>query len=125
MLLAYTAFRSYVLFNRINPDISKKGLMRDLNLEGPFQPQTSGFDFSFGIGKPLDPSYGYYTAVERLAYFSAVPNPDGTFNKTKETRNIELVQCGSEGNFHYSNQSEVVMLNINKYMCFNRTNLTL
>jgi hypothetical protein len=50
VLLAYTAYRSYVLFNRINPDISKKGLMRDLNSEEPFRPQDFGFDLAFGIG---------------------------------------------------------------------------
>ena len=40
----------------------------NLNTQGPFQPQTMGFDFAFGIGEPLDPSIGYYTATEVIQY---------------------------------------------------------
>lgn len=64
VLLAYVVYRSIILFNRINPDVSKKGLLRDLSSAHSFSPQDYGFDFAFGIGKPLDPKYGFYTAYE-------------------------------------------------------------
>lgn len=38
VLLAYATYRSVILFNKINPDISKKGLIRNLNEAGPFKP---------------------------------------------------------------------------------------
>lgn len=34
--------------------------MRDLNFEEPYRPQKKGFDFGFGLGEPLDPSYGTF-----------------------------------------------------------------
>jgi hypothetical protein len=60
ILVAYTSFKTYVLFNRVNPNISKAEFIRDLDKEGPFKPYDFGFDFAFGIGSQLDPSIGYY-----------------------------------------------------------------
>jgi hypothetical protein len=64
ILFAFTIYRSYILFNRINPNVSKQGFFRDLDKEPPFKPYDYGFDMAFGIpgGKGLDNTYGYYTA---------------------------------------------------------------
>ena len=62
ILMAYTAFKSYVLFNKVNPNISKAEFIRNLDSEGEFRPYKMGFDFAFGLGIPLDPSIGHYQA---------------------------------------------------------------
>jgi len=52
------------MFNRINPDVSKKVFVRDLNEAGYFNPYEHGFDFAFGIMRDypnLDPSIGKFT----------------------------------------------------------------
>jgi len=61
ILLAYSAYRLFFLVNRFNPTVSKTTLIRDPEEDMPFRPQDFGFDFSFGLVKQLDPSYGYFT----------------------------------------------------------------
>jgi hypothetical protein len=39
VLLSYAAYRSYILINKIHPEISKKGLIRNLNDAGEFHPR--------------------------------------------------------------------------------------
>lgn len=98
--------------------------MRDLNEAGPFQPQHMGFDFAFGLGFPLDPSYGNFSATEVISYYNKTVGKNGKYEKIKEKRSIQLKTCGTEL-FGYRNQSEVAMYNINNYLCFNRNNYTL
>jgi hypothetical protein len=100
ILAAYSCYKSIILFNKINPDISKKGLLRDLDAEGPFKPQDYGFDFAFGLSKSLDPSYGNIVAYENVFYFQE--NAKGEYVKVKERINLDLVLCGSE-HFNYQN----------------------
>jgi hypothetical protein len=51
VLQAYTGFKSYVLFNRVNPNTSKSGFIRDLDFEDVFRPALDyGFDLAFSIG---------------------------------------------------------------------------
>ena len=51
VLLAYAGFKSYVLFNRVNPNTSKSGFIRDLDVEDVFRPALDyGFDLAFSIG---------------------------------------------------------------------------
>ncbi len=38
ILLAYTAYKTYVLFNKVNPNISKAGFIRDLDITDSFRP---------------------------------------------------------------------------------------
>ena len=66
VMMAYTGFKTYVLFNKVNPTISKAGFIRDLDSEGAFRPYQLGFDFAFGIVNGLDPSVGFYQVQEIL-----------------------------------------------------------
>ena len=59
--MAYTIFRVHYLVNRMAPSINKTTLIRDPSTDAPFNPQETGFDFAFGLGKPIDPSYGFMT----------------------------------------------------------------
>jgi hypothetical protein len=43
ILAAFTIYRLNVLVGRVNPMINKKGLHRDLDLEGPLKPYKYGF----------------------------------------------------------------------------------
>jgi hypothetical protein len=38
VLLAFATYRCYVLIGKVNPTINKKGLLRDLDIEGPLKP---------------------------------------------------------------------------------------
>jgi len=49
LLLSFSGFGLYRMFERINPDVSLKTFVRDLNLEGPYKPEDQGFDIAFGI----------------------------------------------------------------------------
>lgn len=64
----FFSYKTYNLLNRLNANVSKQDYVMNLNTQGPYQPQTMGFDFAFGIGGPLDPSIGYYTATEVIQY---------------------------------------------------------
>lgn len=66
VMMAYTGFKTYVLFNKVNPTISKAEFIRDLDSEGAFRPYQLGFDFAFGIVNGLDPSVGFYQVQEVL-----------------------------------------------------------
>ena len=54
-MLAYTIFRLHFLVNRLAPGIAKTTLIRDPAEDEPFKPSETGFDFAFGLGKPIDP----------------------------------------------------------------------
>ena len=62
IMLAYTIFRLHYMVNRLSPSIAKTTLIRDPNADAPFKPQETGFDFAFGLGKPIDPTIGFMTA---------------------------------------------------------------
>ena len=38
ILTAYAVYRGVILLNKMNPDVSKKSFLRDLNLAGEFRP---------------------------------------------------------------------------------------
>ena len=56
------------MFTRNNSNIYLSNFRQDLNQAGTFQPQNYGFDFSFGLGTPLDPKYGNYE-VNQVNYY--------------------------------------------------------
>lgn len=50
ILLAYSVYRTYYMFGILNPSISKKGLLHNMNNVPPLTPSNYDFDFAFGIG---------------------------------------------------------------------------
>ena len=86
VLLAYLVHRSYIMFNKINPTINKKGLLRDLNNEGILKPSEKGFSIAFGIGQELDPRIGYYSLHEVDTNYTDGPDAQGNFQKVKGKR---------------------------------------
>jgi hypothetical protein len=60
IVLAFTGYRLDILVSRKHPNVTEQILMKDLNLEEPYRPQEDGFDFAFGLGAPLDPTYGTF-----------------------------------------------------------------
>lgn len=96
VLLAYAIYKCYILLNRINPEINKKSLIRDLNMAGPYVPTDFGFDLAFGVGQPIDPTIGFYTA--QYVQFVYVENPAGSGilkkKKIKTTMNIDYCNNG-------------------------------
>lgn len=97
MLLAYTTFRAVILLNKINPEISKKGMIRNLETTEAINPFDFGFDFAFGLSQPLDPSYGSYIAQQAIYYYNKTE--DGTFVKVKESIDLEIEKCGNNFRF--------------------------
>jgi hypothetical protein len=90
--------------------------MRDLNLEEPYRPQEDGFDFAFGLGTPLDPSYGTFEVTEVRYTFTDQALPNGEKQRVKEKRGLSLVECGSQY-FNYANKGGIKKFGIDKMMC--------
>jgi hypothetical protein len=59
-ILAFTTYRLIVLATKSDPEVSKQSFMRDLDASPPLKPGDYGFNIAFGIGKPLDMSYGKF-----------------------------------------------------------------
>ena len=71
----------------------------------------------------MDPSYGYYEVFETFTKYSDKPNANGIYEKKKEKRQLELVQCGTD-NFIFKNKTEIIMYGVNKMMCLKYKNYT-
>ena len=114
LLIVYAVYRCNILFNRIDPQVSKQSFMRNLDLEGAIKPGEMEFDFAFGIGVPLDPSIGYYSASIVHFYYE---EKNGTTVRTKEKIPLLIEKCTTD-NFNYPNKEEITMFGIDTYMCF-------
>lgn len=73
VLISYSLYRTYVLFNRINPDISKKGSLRNLDETGQYLPGETGFDVAFGLSKDFPPEIGHFTYKQVFYWY---PEPE-------------------------------------------------
>lgn len=60
-MLAFTTFRFIGFVTRHDPMISMTSSRRKPSEDPAFKPQDSGFEFGFGLSKPLSPSIGYFT----------------------------------------------------------------
>ncbi|TNV85532.1 hypothetical protein FGO68_gene3405 [Halteria grandinella] len=122
IFLAYTVYKSYILFDRVNPNINRKGLVRNLDQEEAFRPQDLGFDFSFGVKEPLDPQIAFYTVTENVQGYRE--DSKGVWGSYKTKQDLEYAECGDDL-FNHDNQTEVKMYGINRLMCFKRKNYSL
>lgn len=69
-VLAYGIFRTHIWLNKMNPDVSKKSFLRDLNVAENYRPQDLGFDFAFSPNRELDPTVFQLTASFVNFYYS-------------------------------------------------------
>lgn len=97
---------------RASPNVTKNTfrLTEDEGNE-PFSPQEYGFDFAWGLGAPLDPSYGYFT----LQHVQSQAIANSTSRK-KTYKNISFDLCGTT-NFNYSDTDAITLYGINNYQC--------
>ena len=85
ILLGYFGYKIYVMATYQATTVSSLAYVEDLNIVDEFSPSDVGFDFSFGLSIPLDPTLGSYS-VNNVHYFYTGRNlSDGTQerNKTK------------------------------------------
>lgn len=61
VMLAFSTFRFIQFVTRYDPAISMTSSRRKPSEDPVFRPQESGFEFAFGLSKPLSPSVGYFT----------------------------------------------------------------
>jgi hypothetical protein len=115
-ILAFTVFRFYVMVNRLYPTITQQTQMRDLNFEEPYRPQDKGFDFAFGLGAPLDPSYGTFSVNEVHFFFTNNTLANSERERVKEKKTVTLVECGTKY-FNYAKKDELRLYGIDKMMC--------
>ena len=71
VLLSFSIYKTSLMISRSNPNVSQHVFMKDLDTEPPFTPysndstsQVGGFDFAFGLGRPIDETIGHYTVNE-------------------------------------------------------------
>ncbi|CDW71369.1 UNKNOWN [Stylonychia lemnae] len=124
ILLAYFAFRSYVLLSKSNPYLSKPTFLRHLLSEGEFKAMDYGFDIAFGINQELDPSIGHYQVNQVRYYYIDKYDANGNQIRIKDRIPLEVQRCGQE-HFNYENQREILMYNIDDYQCIVRKNISL
>jgi hypothetical protein len=77
VLVAFASYKSFILYHKINPTITKQTYFKNLDEEEPLVPYNYGFDFAFGIKSPLDASIGSYTVNEVYFYYSNETDEDG------------------------------------------------
>ena len=62
VLISFTALKFIQLFQRLNPTVSRTTVLRPESQDGVgYFPRDQGFDLSFGLNQPLDPTIGYFT----------------------------------------------------------------
>jgi hypothetical protein len=74
-----------------------------------------GFDVAYSLWPPLAPEVGYHQAFHKTLIHTLNPvtgNVDETFNTTL----LDVDYCGN-GNFNYSDASEVTIKGIAKFFC--------
>jgi hypothetical protein len=63
ILTGFGAFKAVDMFHRRNPIVSRTNILRldsESQYLNEYDPKKGGFDFSFGLMKPLDPSIGFF-----------------------------------------------------------------
>ena len=105
LLMSFGFYKFIILIYRINPDVSQQSFLRDLDKEPDFRPYQEsirghssfngtnsirGFDFSFGVGRPIPPSIGFFTVNEVEVNYVKESN-----TKEKVKRPLEYAPCGT------------------------------
>jgi hypothetical protein len=73
--------------------------LRVLNTDPPYVPYNDSlgqdaFMFSFGVGKPIDPKIGFYSAAEVYFYYSKNETDSaGKPRRIKKKRNLDIAEC--------------------------------
>lgn len=68
ILVAYAGYLASGMFGRTQSTFQNSYNILDLNTVAPFSPSDVGFDLAFGVGAPLNASYGYYS-VSHVHYY--------------------------------------------------------
>eukprot|EP00347_Sterkiella_histriomuscorum_P023757 403333491 len=124
MILAFSVFRSIVLFTRNDPNISKASFQQDLNTAGKYKPYEYGFDLAFGVGVPLDAKYGSYQIRETYFYYTDQLDSNGNPIRLRTRTIIPFERCGTEL-LKYPKTDEIVKYGISDMMCFKNANYSL
>ena len=61
ILTSFGFFKAQNLINRVNMDVTKIQLMRDMSEGLLLKPSVLGFDFAFGLNHAIEPSIGHFT----------------------------------------------------------------
>ena len=109
-ITSFLVYKFIVLVSRKNPSVTRTTGIRSPEEEEVFRPQEQGFDFAFGLRKPLDPSIGYFT----VKYINQTVLDDGS--RPKERTKLDFADCGNS-HFNYKDQEEVKKFGINKFNC--------
>lgn len=102
VILAYAVYRGFILVTLGDTNVSKKSGFRNLDETGVFYPQDMGFDLAFGVGKPIDPTYGNIAAKLINFYYTNGTNSDGSQVRIKERITLDIDLCSNAG-FNFTN----------------------
>ena len=72
VILAFGSFKAVDVFKKRNPLVSRTSFVRldyENSQTSKYSPKEAGFDFSFGLTKPLDPSIGFFTVRNNERYY--------------------------------------------------------
>lgn len=96
LLTAFGVFRLTVLIYNLDPDVSKKGLKRDLKTTEAFNPFENGFDVAIGLTGigAIPPKYGYL-GLRYIHQTRSKESGDSSFER--DYSELELDLCSNTG----------------------------
>jgi hypothetical protein len=115
VILAFGSFKAVDVFKKRNPIVSRTSFLRldgENNEISKYSPKEGGFDFSFGLSMPLDPSIGFFTVRKNDRYYK-----DGV--PYKVTKDLNVTECGNDI-FNFTDKQSILDYGINKYQCLEK-----
>ncbi|CDW91852.1 UNKNOWN [Stylonychia lemnae] len=116
IIVSFGFFKGQNLINRVNMDVTKINLMRDMSNGFHFKPWELGFDFAFGLNHNIDPSIAYFTVRQINLEFRGQYDQDGSKIKVEKFREISFDKCSTKY-FNYQNVTEIVYNGITDLYC--------
>lgn len=113
VVLTYSGVRLRSVFNRSTQSVSRFSAVRAPDMDTQeFTPHQQGFDMSFGLKAPLDPSIGYFTVREQ----EQIVDPNNGTTRVRLISNMNFDLCGMN-HFNYSNTTFLPNYGISSNQC--------
>jgi hypothetical protein len=113
-VFAFSAYKTFRLFNRVNPDMATLNMIRDLSEEDVVRAQDYGFDIAFKVWGDLDPAYGNF--VFNHVNYVYQEQEDGSTKRNKIKTAIEIEKCNYD-NFNFNDTKKLDVIGFEDYYC--------
>lgn len=115
-MAAFVASKLIILFNRLNPSVSKQSYIKDLDKEPVLMGSDYGFEFAFGFNKSFDKTYGEFV-VNQVSFDYKYAEDGGPRTRPKVKRRLNLEECGLDHFKGFNNKTMLDMYGIPYMKC--------